>query len=669
MSEWIVLGEAANEAVLALLLKVTLVLAAGLVTTLLLRRASAALRHATLVGTLAAAVLLPALTLSLPAWNVPVFDDASAPDRREPAGLTLDQPAFGVALDAPAGPAFSARTEAPRSADPTAAEIPGREAPDIVTMAGPQERPVGTPWMAILLGAWAVGAAVGMGRAGFDLLRMSALVRDAVHDPWGPQAVRSRRIAERLGIGRPVRILFSEHVPVPATWGVLRPVVILPIEAWDWGPEKSRIVLLHELAHVRRVDCLSFGLTEAVSAMWWFHPLLWLCRKRLRVEQERACDDVVLLDGIRATEYAAMLTEFARGFPAMADTAIARAAIAMARPSTLRDRVETILATGSRSLRLGRRQVVILTGAVAALVIPLATAHLWGETTEARETARWIASLEDEEARVRESAAWSLGARRSEEAVKPLIESLADDDPRVRGVAARALGRIGDERAFAHVAAVLRDPDPKVRELAVLGLAEIEDERRLEILIPMLDDPDMGVRSVTVSALSQLEGWRALEALAGVALDDADSHTRSMAIDGIGKRADEARAVVPGLVRLLSDEDPSIRAQGARLLGEEIGDARAVPALVAMLEREPDADVRTEVVQALAAFADREPAFQALLTAMADQEWRIRVVAAGALGESHDERAVPTLLGALRDPMHQVRLESACALDEIESSR
>ncbi|MGH7564819.1 MAG: HEAT repeat domain-containing protein, partial [Gemmatimonadota bacterium] len=604
------------------------------------------------------------------AWNVPVFDGGPALNRRAPAGLALHAPAFDArSLDAPAGTASSTLPQASRPVDPPAGAIHEREAPEILTMAGPPERQAGTPWMAILLGAWAVGVAVGLGRAGFDVVRMSALVRDAIHDPSGPQAARSRRIAERLGIGRPVRILFSEHLSVPATWGVLRPVVLLPIEAWDWDPEKSRIVLLHELAHVRRMDCLSFGLTEAASALWWFHPLLWLCRKRLRVEQERACDDVVLLDGIRATEYAAMLIEFARDFPPMAGSAAARAAIAMARPSTLRDRVETILATGSRSLRLGRRRAIILAGAVAALVIPLAAAHLWGETTEARETAGWIASLRDEDARVREAAGWSLGARRSDKAVEPLIESLVDESPRVRGVAARALGKIGDEGAFSPVARLLDDSDPKVRELAVLGLAEIEDERRLEALISMLEDPDMGVRSVTVSALSQLEGRRALQALAGAALGDADPHTRSMAIGGIGKRAREARAVVPDLVRLLSDEDPSIRAQGAQLLGEEIGDARAVPALVAGFEREQDADVRTELVDALADFADREAAFEALLTAMRDSEWRIRVVAADALGESHDERAVPTLLRALRDPVHQVRLEAAWALDKIEASR
>lgn len=657
MTGWL-LGEAANEAALGLVLKVTLVLAGGLAATLLLRRATAALRHATLAATLVAAMTLPVLSLFLPAWNVPLFD-ASASEAPSRDARSIMAP--------PDTPSATADGSTVLESSVVGSPGPARHPPDRpFSIARTASRPNdGIPWMALLLGGWAVGLGFGLGRAGLDLARMRALVREAVYDPSAPQALRSRRMARQLGIRRPVRLLFSERLSVPVTWGVLRPVVVLPIEAWDWDTEKSRIVLLHELAHVRRLDWLSWGLMEAARCLWWFHPLEWLCRRRLRVEQERACDDVVLLGGIRPTDYAAILVEFARGVSRMDSSSTARAAIAMARPSTLGDRIETILAAGSRTLRLERRTAALLAAAVAALVIPLAAVHLWGETTEARETARLIASLESDEPRTREVATWSLGARGSEEAVEPLIERLADGDARVRGVAARALGKIGEERAFDAVARLLQDPDPRVRELAAQGLAEIEHEGRVAALTPMLDDPDVEVRSVTVAALGQLEKPGTVEALTRAALHDPDPHTRWMAIDALGKRGVGARAVVPALVRLL-EEEPGFAPFVAPALGE-IGDERAVPALVAHVGAE-DAEVRESIVRALAAFAAEPTAVDGLLAALRDPEWQVRSAAAEALGQTRDRRAVAALLDALRDPVHQVRLHATWALEGLEAS-
>jgi HEAT repeat protein len=454
---------------------------------------------------------------------------------------------------------------------------------------------------------------------------------------------------------------------VPVTWGVLSPVVVLPIEAWEWGAERSRLVILHELAHVRRLDCLTSALAEMAAALWWFHPLQWMCRRRLRVEQERACDDIVLMDGVRPSDYASLLVEVARGFSSGERSSAARAAIAMARPSTLGDRVESILTVGSRSLRLGPRAAILVTVAVLAVLLPVAAVHLWGETAEVRRAAELIDELAKGDAAAREAAAWGLGSLRSQRAVGPLIGRLADAEPRVRGVAARALGRIGDPRALAPLARALQDPDPRVRELAILGLEMIDDDRVVGALVAALDDSEMGVRAVAVSALAHLEGPRALQALASVAARDPDPHTRGMAISALGKRGPHGRAAVPGLVELLQDADRGVRNGAARALGE-IGDRRAVSALADRLGSEPDAEVRDTLVASLASFASEPEAVDGLLLALRDREWGIRVSAAMALGQVGNPRAVPALLDALRDPVHQVRLQAAWALDGIEAA-
>jgi HEAT repeat protein len=658
MTAWIVLG---------LLGKGTLVLGAGLAAARALRGRSAAIRHGALVATTVAAAALPALTLALPGWNVPLFQaEDEAPATRGSADAGPIRPG-----------SLSTQTPAERASAPSAHVHDGAAATQTAALDGLvrqaavmtlPSRDGGEPWLAALLAAWAAGALCVLGRFALDVSRTRSLLREAVEAPDGIHARGGARVAERLGVRRPVQVLFSDRLTVPVTWGIIRPVVVLPLDAWEWAADRIRIVLLHEVAHVRRLDCLSWGIAVLASALWWFHPLQWACRRRLRVEQERACDDVVLLDGVGPTAYATILVEFARGLSRGEETGTARAAIAMARRSTLRDRVETILATGSRSLRLEPRTAGLLAVVAAAFLVPLAAVRVWGETAEARRTAELIAELSSPDPGAREAAAWGLGALGAEDASGPLIARLADPEPGVRGVAARALGKLGGPRAFAPIARLLGDPDPYVRELAILGLGEIGGQGIVPALVPLLSDPEMGVRSVAVSALVHVEGPDAARALVDAAANDPDAHTRGMAIGGLAKGAAERDIAVPALVMLLDDPDADIRESVTWALAE-LGDGRAVAGLVARLAVEPEPRVRNAIVQSLAGFEGEEGAVEGLLAGLRDDDPGVRTAAALALGGSDDPRVAAALVEGLRDPVHQVRLQSAWSLDEIEARR
>src|SRR6185436_13202681 len=123
--------------------------------------------------------------------------------------------------------------------------------------------------------------------------------------------VDAGEIAAAMGVGR-VTFLESAGSSMPFVSGVFRPLVVMPVEASTWTSERLRAVLLHELAHVRRHDCLTQLLARVACALYWFHPLVWLAAHRLRVERERACDDVVLISGVRGSEYGHHLVEIAR---------------------------------------------------------------------------------------------------------------------------------------------------------------------------------------------------------------------------------------------------------------------------------------------------------------------------------------------------------------------
>ena len=657
MSAWMILD---------LVLKATLVLGLGLAAIRALGDRAAAVRHALLVATTAAAAALPALTLALPDWNVPLLAERDGPAAAVPG---RDGRATAPEVSTASPTAAATPIAAPSPIAVTATRFGGR---DIGSFPASAKLPLpsdeaSTPWLAGLLAVWAAGALLVLARFALDVTRTRVLVRDAVAAPEGIHARLASRIAERIRVRRKLRILFSEGLSVPVTWGILRPVVILPLEAWEWPAERIRIVLLHELAHVRRLDCLSSGVAVVASALWWFHPLQWVCRRRLRVEQERACDDVVLLDGVGPAEYATMLIDFARGL-SRRETATARAAIAMARRSTLRDRVDTILATGSRSLRLEPRAAGLLALVAAGLLLPLAAVRVWGETAEARRISELVADLESPDAAAREAAAWGLGALDAEDAAGPLRARLADSDPRVRGVAGRSLGKIGGREAFQPIAALLDDPDPYVRELAILGLEATGSEEVVPAVIPMLSDPEMGVRAVAVSALGHAEGREAARALAAVVAGDPEGHTRVMAAGALAKRVGEPDLAVPALVRLLGDVDPGLRAEAAWAIEQLASDA-AVPGLAAQLAHEADTEVRQAIVHALAAFPAEPQAVESLLGALRDPDPMVRNRAALGLAGSDDPQAAAALVAALRDPVHQVRLEAAWALDEIEARR
>ena len=97
------------------------------------------------------------------------------------------------------------------------------------------------------------------------------------------------------------------------TWGTLAPKVLLPAEASQWPPERRRLVLLHELAHVARRDSFSRSMASLACALYWFHPGAWLAARQMRIEQEHAADDRVLMAGGSAQAYALSLLHLAGG--------------------------------------------------------------------------------------------------------------------------------------------------------------------------------------------------------------------------------------------------------------------------------------------------------------------------------------------------------------------
>jgi TonB family protein len=150
------------------------------------------------------------------------------------------------------------------------------------------------PWIQVL---WVTGCLLSILRlvVGFSWMRKSSR-------PFLDE--RSCRMLREMCPDRHVALLTSGKKSMPITWGLFPPRIVLPAEAEAWREDRLRVVLCHELAHVRRRDWAWQMAAEIVKAIYWFHPMVWLAARRLRQESEIACDDIVLNSGLSATLYA-----------------------------------------------------------------------------------------------------------------------------------------------------------------------------------------------------------------------------------------------------------------------------------------------------------------------------------------------------------------------------
>ncbi len=126
----------------------------------------------------------------------------------------------------------------------------------------------------------------------------------------------------------------------PSTFGILRPIVLLPRSAESWPAARLEAVLRHEAAHVARRDAASQLLARLVCGLYWFNPLLWLALRRLRRDAEIAADDDVLAGGMTPSAYAAELVSLAAERQGVAP------GVAMAGPP-LAERVQAVLENNS----------------------------------------------------------------------------------------------------------------------------------------------------------------------------------------------------------------------------------------------------------------------------------------------------------------------------------
>lgn len=228
-------------------------------------------------------------------------------------------------------------------------------------------------WPGVLALLWTAGTVGMLSRVFLGQAAVWRLRRQARMQPGGPvqEALMSARRAMNVSSSIDVGVLSGLHAPVIV--GLFRPTILLPAGlARRLAPLELRMLLMHELAHVRRHDNWWLLLQGLVAAPLFFHPVVWLCGHQMRQEAEQACDDLVLWTTGRPAEYAHSLTLVAEytqhAYHTSRYGSIAMTNISSATESNLARRIRRTLCGGVRRMSARSRVLAAVMLCTAAAV-------------------------------------------------------------------------------------------------------------------------------------------------------------------------------------------------------------------------------------------------------------------------------------------------------------
>lgn len=323
---------------------------------------SARMRYAILTSGLFVMAVCPLITISLVSAseaNVrfartasPNYEPLVAASDRHPSAASPPPPHLVVGDSGKPVAALRGRNE-PDPKELREAERPRRR--DFV-------RPVAA---AYLLGVVALLGRLALGFTVAGRLRTASL---PVTDPL--LLATAERLARRIGLVLAPPLHCCVRTAVPCVVGFLKPVVLLPVSlVTGLDSEQLEAVLLHEFAHVRRLDPLVNVLQRLVEATLFYHPCVWALSSRIRVERENCCDDLAVAAGAGPFSYARVLLEVAERECSAPVPAAVASLYATGRVSHLGRRVRRLLGEPAA-------EEVLLTRKGTAMTIGLTTMFL-----------------------------------------------------------------------------------------------------------------------------------------------------------------------------------------------------------------------------------------------------------------------------------------------------
>jgi beta-lactamase regulating signal transducer with metallopeptidase domain len=232
---------------------------------------------------------------------------------------------------------------------------------------------------------------------------------------WYLAATLIQRARQRdvLALDGATKVFESPEITVPMTMGVVRPVIVLPVEWRHWDTETLAAVLSHEAAHIRRHDPAVAFVARLNRTIFWFHPLAWWLERTVRATAEHTCDEAAAQTIGSANRYAEIL--------------LTMAGIASHRGSRLEWQAVGVYGSGGLEGRLKRLisdEPVVATSRRKRIVAGIACAFGIAVAVSCRQPAP-VTPLREDPERTRLMAAQAAATKRFEEA-RDLTQEQAD---------------------------------------------------------------------------------------------------------------------------------------------------------------------------------------------------------------------------------------------------
>jgi beta-lactamase regulating signal transducer with metallopeptidase domain/HEAT repeat protein len=613
-----------NAPMLLLLAKATLILIAALGMTVAMQRRSAGARHLVWLATLGIVLLVPAVAAWVPPLKVAILPPAPAATAKQHSApvTTTHQPVSFI-----------------DNAAPVAA--PSGQAPEIT-----KSSIIDLSGISLFLAVW---AAIAVGLAGwlaFGALSVRRIVRNSHPLDTQDWLTPLWEIADRLELEEPPRLLGSNEAKMPFACGFLKPTIVLPSDCESWSADRRRAVLLHELAHVKRHDLVGHTLGRLACAIYWFHPLVWTAAKQLRNESERACDDLALACGARASDYAEHLLDIVTSVRRDSTPAVA---LAMARRKEFEGRMLAILDPELRHSTPSRRQSAALIGSLAVMAV------LVGAAAPARRPAAGV-----------EVVSSQVPAMDSDFKVddRPVKSDERPIDRHVDKAIDKAVDKVMDKRTETivdqHTNTVTNKSVTDVVAEAAANASTEGVRQAGRVLGNVISKDNVNEYISKLGAtLGQKVAAKAPDdraiLLANVLRTETDATLRRTAAWGLSEFADQSVAIEALANALRRDSDASVREMAAWALGD--GDGKSSIALGALenaLRSDASENVRATSAWALGSLGD-DDALDALVAGLSSSNKRIKFMSLWAIGSIEPKRVPPAAVAMLRDPNPEVR--------------
>jgi beta-lactamase regulating signal transducer with metallopeptidase domain/HEAT repeat protein len=642
------------------LVKITLLVMVAYLVAISLRRASAGARHLVWLATLVGLVMLPA-ALEWRPIRVPVLPPSAnymAPSATEHAATRSP-----IAVEKTAAPSATASPAASVSPS-TLEESP---IPTVQAMTAGSAFASATRYSVWLVGLWALGVLALVARLVHGLLTVHRIAHRAPEVDGAAWRAALHEVADRLDMEELPRLVVSDAVRVPFACGFRHPTIVLPAEAMSWTDERRRVVLLHELAHIQRRDMFGHLLSRLACVMYWFHPLVWMAARHLRAESERACDDLAIRSGARASDYAQHLLDIVTSIRGPVAPAVA---CTMARKRDFEGRMLAILDPERRRGTPSRLRAMALVGTLGMLyaVIAIAVLAPRDAVASARPLTRpaQVATITVPPVVATTPRTSIVDATPAPRPV-PIPAPAPTATPMTSRTTPLAPAQSGDSsaRRWTLLISIMRsDSSASLRKVAAWGLEQFHDEDpvRGALATALRHDSDAEVREMAAWALEGVEGDNVATALSDAVREDHDPSVRATAAWSL---ASDCKSIsVPLFVTALHDADSKVRASAAWALGQ--CDLEHAPSELGALLADPEPRVRKMATWALFNIKDpsTEPAIEKALQSETDGDLRRDMVRAiAAMGERSPE-AVERLLDS-KDPSTRELAVHALAGDHL----